>query len=301
MQLEYLKYLISINQLHSLTKAADSHFISRQALSKNLSSLETELNQKLYTTIGKKVYLTPAGEIVAEFAQKVIENEKQMNEKLSLLETKSTSPISLNILSFSAISNFCINHIFDFSKYAGSSFDITCRIISPTSISQASKMIETCSEDVIFITLNTNSLDIFLQKISSFIDSYEVILNDQIMLCIPHTSLLTNEAILTSFRNSDLENPSNICYAIYSICIDDRYSLFHQYTNISSDTDFIKNLLLTNNIAAAIPYYLATKHFDSKTYRYIRLDQKYPLSHLIIFKNAFPYSNQLVTYIKNKL
>lgn len=306
MQLEYLKYLISINQLHSLTKAADSHFISRQALSKNLSSLETELNQKLYTTIGKKVYLTPAGEIVAEFAQKVIENEKQMNEKLSLLETKSTSPVSLNILSFSAISNFCINYIFDFSKYLKTPLNITCRIISPTSISEAEKIIKSCSENIIFITLNTSYLPNFLESIANDISSYNIILEDQIMLTIPHTTLLSNESILNAFKENESNKESynaknNIFFAIHSICIDDKYTNSHSYTNISSDTDFIKKISLTNNVAIALPYYIAVKMFDTETYRHIRLDSKYPLSHLIIFKTDFLFKDQLVTHIKNNI
>ena len=40
MQLQYLKYLLDIEQTNSLSKTAEANFVSRQALTKSLQSLE---------------------------------------------------------------------------------------------------------------------------------------------------------------------------------------------------------------------------------------------------------------------
>lgn len=73
MRLEHFKYLSMVAQTHSISLAADRLFISHQALSKALKSLEDELNIQLLIRTQKGVSLTPAGEYVLEAANKILE------------------------------------------------------------------------------------------------------------------------------------------------------------------------------------------------------------------------------------
>lgn len=300
MQLDYLKYLLTLQQLHSLTKTADAHYISRQSLAKNLASLETELNQKLYFTKGKKIYLTPAGEIVADFAHTLIESEEIMNKKLSLLNTQNDS-FHLDILSFSAISNYCINHIFEFSSFLTNPCDISCKSISPTSLSQTIKVIRSCTENIIILTLNNDLIDPLLSNLSDSIYSYNVLLEDRTMLCASNVLSLTMDKISEILSHNTQNSKVDIHCAIYSMCIDDSMSIFHRYTHISSDTEFIDNLLFCKNMLVFSPYYLATKAFNKQKCQFIKLNQQHPLTHLILFKEKIPFEAELTSYIKKQL
>src|SRR3712207_2288590 len=61
MELRQLRYLLTIAEESSFTRAAEKLFVSQSALSQQIKLLESELGVQLLDRSGRKVLLTPAG------------------------------------------------------------------------------------------------------------------------------------------------------------------------------------------------------------------------------------------------
>lgn len=61
MELRQLKYFLAVADARSIVSAANSLYISRQAVSKAIAQLETELNVELFMRDSNGAFLTPAG------------------------------------------------------------------------------------------------------------------------------------------------------------------------------------------------------------------------------------------------
>lgn len=82
MNLKEQKYIVTIANCASITKAAKMLYISQPSLSNYLRSVEAELGCKLFLRNNNKLILTKAGELYVEHAQKMIELEQKFNNEL---------------------------------------------------------------------------------------------------------------------------------------------------------------------------------------------------------------------------
>ena len=73
MQIKQLEYFLTVTECQSFKKAADQLFISRQALSQSIITLEEELNFPLFVRLKQGVILTLEGEQFVKYAEKMIE------------------------------------------------------------------------------------------------------------------------------------------------------------------------------------------------------------------------------------
>ncbi len=60
-----------VAELRHFTRAAEALYISQPAVSKQVQQLEKALKQPLFTQIGQKVYLTEAGKLLYEYADRI--------------------------------------------------------------------------------------------------------------------------------------------------------------------------------------------------------------------------------------
>ena len=68
MELRQLKYFLKAKELLNFTEAANALHISQSTLSQQIMQLEGELNVPLFNRIGKRISLTEAGGLFAEYA-----------------------------------------------------------------------------------------------------------------------------------------------------------------------------------------------------------------------------------------
>ncbi len=112
MHLDQLRYLILIDKLGSIHKAAELAHISHQALNKSMKSLEAELDCALFSYHARGVALTEKGLMLADTAEDVV---KRMDDVIAKLHQN--EPISqpkteeLTIFYSPAISNLNISYI----------------------------------------------------------------------------------------------------------------------------------------------------------------------------------------------
>lgn len=112
MHLEQLRYLILIEKLGSINKAAELAHISHQALNKSMKSLEAELDCSLFSYHARGVALTEKGRMLADAAEDVL---KRMDDTIAELHQSEPEthqkPEKLSIFYSPAISNLNISYI----------------------------------------------------------------------------------------------------------------------------------------------------------------------------------------------
>ncbi|HVB61660.1 MAG TPA: selenium metabolism-associated LysR family transcriptional regulator [Ktedonobacteraceae bacterium] len=60
-----------VAELRHFTRAAEALYISQPAVSKQVHQLEKTLNQPLFTQVGQKIYLTEAGKLLYDYADRI--------------------------------------------------------------------------------------------------------------------------------------------------------------------------------------------------------------------------------------
>lgn len=86
MELVQLKYFVAIADTLSFTKAAASFPISQPALSYQIKRLEEELGSRLFERQGRKIALTPSGELLLPLAQNLL---SRANEAVRVVRDQS--------------------------------------------------------------------------------------------------------------------------------------------------------------------------------------------------------------------
>jgi DNA-binding transcriptional LysR family regulator len=86
MNLETLKYFVSLADLGSLTAAAEAHHVTQPALSIRLRKLQEELGLRLFEMRGRRIHLTRGGEIVLAYARQFRRLEEELVREIADLE-----------------------------------------------------------------------------------------------------------------------------------------------------------------------------------------------------------------------
>ncbi len=86
MEIRELKYILSLAELGSFTAAAKAHFVTQPAVSIALKKLERELGQQLYRIEGRSVIFTPVGEMLIDYARRMVDLEGELLRRMSDLE-----------------------------------------------------------------------------------------------------------------------------------------------------------------------------------------------------------------------
>ena len=73
MKLEWIEYFVGIAQTESLTKTAESFYLSQPTMSKAIRNLEEELGFDLFVRKKTGMYLTEQGKIFFPYAEKIVE------------------------------------------------------------------------------------------------------------------------------------------------------------------------------------------------------------------------------------
>jgi DNA-binding transcriptional LysR family regulator len=86
MDLDQLHTFLEIVRLKSFSKAAQSCFRTQPAVSAQVRQLEQELNATLFDRLGTKIALTPAGRILADYAQQILDLRRRAQNSINELE-----------------------------------------------------------------------------------------------------------------------------------------------------------------------------------------------------------------------
>lgn len=90
-----LQAFISVAERHSFSLAAESMHLTQPAISKRISTLETELNCRLFDRIGRQTRLTEAGKALLPRAQKILAEIQDSKRALHNLSKKVSGQLSI--------------------------------------------------------------------------------------------------------------------------------------------------------------------------------------------------------------
>ena len=85
MDYDQLASFLEVAKLQSFSRAAEKIYRTQPAISAQVRLLEQECGEKLFDRSGKKVLLTPAGEILQRYAQQIIELNKEALQAIAEL------------------------------------------------------------------------------------------------------------------------------------------------------------------------------------------------------------------------
>ncbi|MFI5336450.1 MAG: LysR family transcriptional regulator, partial [Opitutales bacterium] len=72
MEFYQLRYFAAVAETGNFTKAAARCNISQPSLSQQIINLEEELGKKLFHRLGRKISLTPAGQVLLERSRRIL-------------------------------------------------------------------------------------------------------------------------------------------------------------------------------------------------------------------------------------
>ncbi len=101
-----LKVFQSVARNLSFTKASGELFITQPAISRHIKELEQEFEVKLFNRIGNKISLTPAGNLLLNYAERITSLHNEIKFEISQL--KGTSEGLLRIGASSTITQYVI-------------------------------------------------------------------------------------------------------------------------------------------------------------------------------------------------
>ncbi len=82
MELRQLKYFLAVADAQSFVSAANNLYISRQAVSKSIAQLESELQVELFMRDSSGAYLTPAGIMFYERVRSIVLELEQLQSEI---------------------------------------------------------------------------------------------------------------------------------------------------------------------------------------------------------------------------
>jgi LysR family transcriptional regulator, low CO2-responsive transcriptional regulator len=85
MDYDQLASFLEVAKLHSFSRAAEKIYRTQPAISAQVRLLEQECGEKLFDRSGKKVLLTPAGEILLRYAEKLLAMQKEALQAIAEL------------------------------------------------------------------------------------------------------------------------------------------------------------------------------------------------------------------------
>lgn len=89
-----LKTFLTIAELGSFSLAAEKLYLTQPAISKRIQSLETEMDTRLFDRIGRQSLLTPAGKILLNHAQVILQQLEDSQREISNLSQQVSGKLS---------------------------------------------------------------------------------------------------------------------------------------------------------------------------------------------------------------
>ncbi|WP_028219442.1 LysR substrate-binding domain-containing protein [Paraburkholderia oxyphila] len=117
MNIRQLQYFLAVAQELNFTRASERVNVAQPALSQQIMALEDELGAALFTREKRKVSLTPAGAILVEHAQRVLNAASSAIAAVRAAQRGAAAHLTVGAI-YSAIYNFLPNTLREFKSLA---------------------------------------------------------------------------------------------------------------------------------------------------------------------------------------
>lgn len=99
MTLQQLRYFMAVAQHSNFSKAAQAHYVSQTAVSQQIKLLEEELEVQLFRRGHHTVQMTPAGQVLYEYALKILALTEDAARQTRAAAAECSTPLEIGIMS----------------------------------------------------------------------------------------------------------------------------------------------------------------------------------------------------------
>lgn len=180
MNINQLKYIVTIAEELNITRASKKLFVSQSSLSQCIKNLEGELGAKLFETNVTPLKLTYAGEVYINWAKEVLASQEEMLEKIKEISTQNNVRIIVGVATHRSI--YLLPQVIkEFRNLYPHSFVVIKEYPTP----------------ILHKMLENNELDLLLDEnnIDSVLYNSELLMREEIYLDIPKDYSLEEEEI----------------------------------------------------------------------------------------------------------
>src|SRR5210317_276254 len=96
--LRQLEIFMKVAEKNSIARAADELHLTQPSVSNQIKKLGEALNIELYEVIGKKIYLTRAGEEVVRTGKEIFESLSSLHEKINDLKGVKSGLLKISVV-----------------------------------------------------------------------------------------------------------------------------------------------------------------------------------------------------------
>lgn len=100
MNINDYKYIVTIAELGSFTKAAQELFIAQPSLSQRVKHIEAEYEIHIFLRDKKGIQLTPEGEVFVKYANRILQNEDDLKKTIYDMHNTENKPLRVGIPQF---------------------------------------------------------------------------------------------------------------------------------------------------------------------------------------------------------
>jgi LysR family hydrogen peroxide-inducible transcriptional activator len=98
MEIHQLRYFCAVAASGSFTGAAELEGISQPSLSQQIRKLEQTVGAPLFTRLGRRIRLTPAGEALQEHAQEILRHSRDATQRIRQLGQSISGPLRVGAI-----------------------------------------------------------------------------------------------------------------------------------------------------------------------------------------------------------
>ncbi len=98
MEIHQLRYFCAVAATGSFTGAAELEGISQPSLSQQIRKLEQTVGAPLFTRLGRRIRLTPAGEALHEHAQEILRHSRDASQRIRQLGQSISGPLRVGAI-----------------------------------------------------------------------------------------------------------------------------------------------------------------------------------------------------------
>ena len=117
MTLQQLKYVITVAEEGSISKAANKLYISQPSLTNQIHEIENEYDIKIFTRTNKGIIVSQDGEVFLGYARQVLEQSKLLDERYKSKAPKILFSISCQHYSFAVNAFVDLIKKYDYNYY----------------------------------------------------------------------------------------------------------------------------------------------------------------------------------------
>ena len=278
MRMEQLRCLVDIAQTGSLTSTAQRLFVSQQAISKSMKQLEKELGVELLVRTNMGVQVTPAGEKVVAFAQKVLEEEQWLVNEIKGTERNRLETRLLKICSNSAVTNIVLPDIIN--DLEAKQQKVKLKISMENTLERIIESVQNRECDMGLLTYNADELLRRFATIESEV-YLDILARDNMVALMHKRHIKAEDGTMPS--HEVLQRPLTL-YNIIPVDInyEDPRGTYLMYSN---DADFHRAMMEKNGAIVVMPRLAKQYFFSSKQIEQVEIPLNTPLLHVAIYRN----------------